>query len=186
MIRFVVLTLGLGLCAVPVLAFDMNDCIINGMKGVSSDMAARQVRYACDQKFKKHKQQRLEQLAKEFGDVVDVDTVEAGKFYQVEEPGFYSILYTNKSAERTVSFLRVEVVPAPGGAGTTCEMSKRRVFAYKVSVKPGASIKLVYPSAYPANCVTPLVVLARVPSWKDISFSSSARPSEKDPFADLD
>lgn len=185
-IRCAILTLGLGLSPVPVLAFDLNDCIINGMKGVSSDIAARQVRYACDQKSKEYKQQRLELLAREFGEVVDVDTVEGGKFYEVEAPGFYSMLYTNKSAEMTVTFLRVEVVPAPGGPGTNCDMTKRRVFAYKVSIKPGASTKLIYPSAHPSNCVTPLVVLARVPSWKDISFSSSARPSEKDPFAGLD
>lgn len=178
--------LGLGLSAGAALAFDLHDCIINGMKGVSSDMAARQVRYACDQKYKEYKQQRLEQLSKEFGEVVDVDTVEAGKFYSVEEPGFYSMLYTNKSSEKTVTFLRVEVIPAPGGPGTDCEISKRRVFAYKVSVKPRASIKLVYPSPNPSNCVTPLVVLARVPSWKDVSFSSSAKPSDKDPFAGLD
>lgn len=177
-----------GLCLFPVAAqaFDLNDCIINGMKGVSSDIAARQVRYACDQKHREHKQQRLEQLSSEFGEVVDVETLEAGKYFNVEDPGFHSMQYTNKSSEKTVTFVRLEVIPASGGPGTDCDMTKRRVHAYKLTVKPRAAIKLVYPSSAQSTCVNLLVVLGRVPSWKDLSFSSSAKPSDKDPFAGLD
>jgi hypothetical protein len=156
------------------------------MKGVSSDMAARQVRYACDQKYKAYKQERLEQLSKEFGEPLEVDVIEADKYYNAEEPGFYSMQYFNKSNEKTVTFVRLEVVPAPGGPGTECDLAKRRVHAYKVTLKPRATIKLIYPSSAPSNCLAPLVVLARAPSWKDVSFSSSAKPSDKDPFLGLD
>lgn len=167
-------------------AFDLNDCIINGMKGVSSDTAARQVRYACDQKNLSHKQQLQDELLKEFGEVLDTETLEKDKYFKVEEPGFNSIRYTNKSADKTVSFVRLEVVPAPGGPETLCDMSKRRVYAYKVTMKPHADVKLIYPSSATSNCLNALVVLGRPPSWKDVSFSSSAKPVDKDPFAGLE
>ena len=186
MIRSTFVAICLGLAVGAAHSFDLNDCIINGMKGVSSDAAARQVRYACDQKHKAFKQERIEQLLKEFGEPLDVEVIEAGKYYEVEEPGFYSTQYSNKSNEKTVTFIRLEVVPAPGGAGTSCDFTKRRVHAYKVTLKPRAAMKLVYPSPYPSNCVNALAVLGRAPSWMDVSLSSAARPSNKDPFAGLD
>lgn len=186
MIRPTLFALGIWLSSSSVLAFDLNDCIINGMKGVSSDIAARQVRYACDQKHKTYKQGQLDRLSKEFGDVVEIDTLKAAKYSDLEGPGFQSMLYTNESGDKTVTFVRLAVTPAPLGPGTACDASKRRVFAYKVTVKPLDTIKLIYPAPALAICLEPLVVIARTPSWKDVSFSSSAKPSDKDPFADLD
>lgn len=185
MIRSVFLAVGLGLVAFTVHSFDLNDCIINGMKGISSDTAASQVRFACNQKNKAYKDARIENLMKEFGEEMEVALLEEDKYYAVEEPGFYSIKYTNKSNGKAVTFVRLEVVPAPGGAGTACDFDKRRVHAYRVMLKPGASTKLIYPSSFSANCISPLVVLGRVPTWKDVSFSSSARPASKDPFYGL-
>lgn len=167
-------------------AFDLNDCIINGMKGVSSDVAARQVRYACDQKHQELKRQRQDELSIEFGEPVDVVTFEMDKYTNIEEPGFNSMRYTNKSPDKTVTFVRLEVVPAPDGPGTSCDVSKRRVYAYKVTMKPRTDVKLIYPASASSNCLTPLVVLGRTPSWKDVSFSSSVKPIDKDPFAGLD
>lgn len=167
-------------------SFNVNDCIINGMKGVSSDTAARQVRYACDQKKYEFKAQRLEALSKEFGEPVEIETLEADKNFDLEGPGRYSTSLTNKSPERVVTFVRLEVTPAPGGAGTVCDTEKRRVYTYQIALKPRASIKLVYPSSVPYHCIRPVLALGRAPSWKDVSFSSSASPSEKDPFAGLE
>lgn len=186
MIRSLITLLGLAMSVDAATAFNLNDCIINGMKGISSDAAARQIRYACDQKHKEYKSERTEKLLKDFGEVVDVDILEASKFYSPEGPGFYSIEYTNRSGEKTITFLRMEVTPAPAGPGTDCDTNKRRVYAYKLLVKPRASIKLMYPSTTSSNCLTPTIVLARPPSWKDVSLSSVVKPLEKDPFIGLD
>ena len=140
MFRSLITLLGLAMAADAAIAFNLNDCIINGMKGISSDAAARQVRFACDQKHKEYKSERMEKLLKDFGEVVDVDILEASKFYSPEGPGFYSIEYANRSGEKTITFLRMEVTPAPAGPGTDCDTNKRRVYAYKLIVVASRTI----------------------------------------------
>ena len=186
MFRAAFFAIGLSLVAEGALSFDLNDCIISGMKGVSSDIAARQVRYACDQKRLAFRQARLDQISQEFGEPLEADALEEGKYYNVEEPGFYSMQYLNKSKEMTVTLIRLAVSPAPGGPDTNCDPTRRRVHTYKVTLKPRATVKLVYPSSVPSNCTAITLVLARPPSWKDVSFSSSAKPSDRDPFVGLD
>lgn len=167
-------------------AFDVNDCIINGMKGVSSDRAAAQIRYACDQKNKSYKQQLRDELAMEFGEILSIENLDMEKHTNAEDTGFNSTRFTNKSPDKTVTYVLLELVPAPGGLGTSCDSTQRRTHSYKVTVKPGAAIKLVYPNPTPFYCLSVMAVMGRPPSWKDISFSASAKPSAKDPFAGLD
>ena len=168
-------------------AFDVNDCIINGMKGVSSDIAARQVRLACDQKNVSYKRQIETELSKAFGDVMDAATLEGDKYFVIEEPGFHSMQYTNTNVDKTVTYVRLEVVPAPGSPpDSPCDRSKRRVFAYKITMKPRTTIKLIYPAQASANCLRLVGVVGRAPSWKDVSFSSSAKPAETDPYEATD
>jgi hypothetical protein len=186
LIRSKIVAAGLTLAFGSAHSFDLNDCIINGMKGVSSDLAARAVNNACNQKQRAFKDARMVQLVKEYGEPLDVEMLEADRHYVVEGPGLYSMRFLNKSSEKTVTFIRLEVVPAPGGPGTDCDTTKRRVYAYKVTVKPLASIKIIYPSVVPSNCVSTRVALGRTPTWKDVSFSSSAKPIDKDPFAEVD
>ncbi len=188
MIRSGFLTIALNLVAVTAAhSFDLNDCIINGMKGVSSDVAARQVRFACEQKNTAFKQARMECLMTDFGEPLELDTlVEPENYIEIAEPGFYSKKYLNSSNEKAVTFVRLEVMPAQGGPGTACDVSKRRVHAYKVMLKPRGIIKLIFPSSQPSNCVSRLVVIGRAPSWSDVSFSLSVKPTDKDPFSGID
>lgn len=170
------------MCAQSANAFDLNDCIINGMKGVSSDVAARQVRYACDQKLRAYKAEELSKLEKEFGEAVDVVLAEKAKFYEIAGLGKHSIQITSRDASRTLTLVRLEIMPAPGGPGTNCDPTRARVFAYKTLIKPGGSAKLVFPVAADSNCISVESVHARATTWRDVSFSTTIDPLAVDPF----
>lgn len=163
-------------------AFDLNDCIINGMKGVSSDVAARQVRYACDQKQRAYVAERRLKFEQEFGEALGTEFIELASSFDLAGPGKHSIQVRSKEASKAVTLIRLEVVPAPGGAGTTCDMPKGRVFAYKVMLKPTQRVRLIYPSAGESNCVSVVSANARPARWTDVAFSSTADPMSKDPL----
>lgn len=163
-------------------AFDLNDCIINGMKGVSSDVAARQVRYACDQKERAYIAERRLKFEQEFGEALGSELLELASSFEFAGPGKHSIQVTSKESSKAVTLIRLEVAPAPGGAGTTCDRAKSRVFAYKVMLKPAQRVKLVYPSAGDSNCVSVASANSRLAKWTDIAFSSTADPMPKDPL----
>lgn len=185
-IRSFTLSIGLALSGSALYAappFDLNDCIIAGMRGVSSDAAARQIRYACDQKAKMDKQLREEEQVKVFGEDVEVELAELAKHYEVESAGLNSIVVKNKSAEQTLTYLRLSVTPVKVGAPELCDFDKTRTYAYKVVIKPGASLKLIYPlNGNGVSCTRIGKAVARLATWKDTSFSFSTKPVDKDPY----
>lgn len=166
----------------PVYAFDLNDCIISGMKGVSSDVAARQVRYACDQKLRAYKVEQLAKFEKEFGELVDSGLAEQAKFFDLAGPGKHSIQISSREPARALTFVRLEITPATGGPGTSCDPLRARVFAYKTLIKPGASVKLVFPVVAESNCIAVVSLHARPTAWSDVSFSSTIDQLAVDPF----
>lgn len=93
-------------------AFSLDDCIIEGMKGVSSNYAAKQIELACKRKHDEYERQRLQELEKEFGEVVKNDLVEATGYLRTEGAGFRSMEFTNKSTDKTVTYIRLAVIPA--------------------------------------------------------------------------
>lgn len=167
------------------LAFDLNDCIINGMKGVSSDVAARQVRYACDQKHRAHVTERRLKFEQEFGESLSTDLLEMAPHFELAGAGKHSIHVTSKEPSRAVTLIRLEVTPAPAGPGKACDPTRSRVFAYKVMVKPAQRVRLVFPSTADSNCLSIDSANARPTKWSDVAFSSSADPMPKDPFEEL-
>ena len=167
------------------LAFDLNDCIINGMKGVSSDVAARQVRYACDQKQRAHVAERRLKFEQEFGEPLSTDLLEEAPHFELAGAGKHSIQVTSKEPSKAVTLIRLEVTPAPAGPGTACDPTRSRVFAYKVMLKPAQKVRLVYPSTADLNCLSVVSANARPTKWSDVAFSSSADPMPRDPFEEL-
>lgn len=170
--------------ASPAVAFDFNDCIINGMKGISSDLAARQIRMACLAKYDEYKDGRLRKLAKEYGEAIDNGGMYRGGNFQYGDDGFHSMKYTNVTGDKTITFVRLRTAPAPA-PGTQCDFNKQRVYAYKITVKPRESITLFYPSSAGSECSDLVTILGKPSSWKDVSFSSTAKPLDNDPFAEL-
>jgi hypothetical protein len=176
-------------------AFDLNDCIIKGMKGVGSDLAAAQVRYACNQKRLEARKVRLAALYKEYGEALDIESIEQASNFGTEQTGLHFLQVKNKSRDTVVTLLRLEVVPVsdnpyakyvPGYTGPSCDQSKSRKFAYSVTLKAFETLKLVYPSTAQSECLSIVSALGRAASWKDVSFSSSAKPDDRDPFADIE
>lgn len=168
----------------PAHAFDVNDCIINGMKGVSSDVAARLVRVACDQKLKIFKEQESTKLAAIYGDTINPELIVPASSFEFVTMRIHSLKFTNKT-DMTLLYVRIEVAPA-SAPGAPCDPEKVRIFAYKTTVKPGAAVNLVYPAATSSECVVATVARGRTSSWKDVSFSTSIKPEEKDPLSGLD
>jgi hypothetical protein len=175
-------TLGLFLVTSSASAFDLNDCIINGMRGVSSDVAARQVRYACDQKQRAYVAERRLKFEQEFGEALGTELLDLASTFDLAGPGKQSIQVTSKEPSKAVTLIRLEVAPAPGGAGATCDFTKSRVFAYKVMLKPTQRVRLIYPSVADSNCISLISANARPIKWTDVAFSSTADPMPKDPL----
>lgn len=166
-----------------VFAFSINDCLINGLKGVSSDLAVRQIRFACQQKYEEFKRRRLRELSKDFGDIIEATTIEQAGYWILEEAGVHSIEITNKNSDKTITYMRLFVIPAQ--KDMPCDDSKKKVYAYKITIKPQGKIKLIYPSSDVSECIIPDIIMARSKNWKDISLLSSSKPIENDPFEDL-
>lgn len=165
-------------------AFDVNDCILNGMKGVSSDVAARQIRQACLEKGNEAKRKKRAAAAKEFGEAIDTATLKPlGNHFSVKEPGFHSSDYENTSTDRTLTYVQISVAPSSEGAG--CDYTNARKHAYKIKLKPRETMSFLYPSSAQVDCIAVESVYARPPTWSDISVFSSSKPLDKDPFADF-
>lgn len=152
-------------------AFDLNDCILNGMKGVSSDVAAQQIRYACNIKGIEEKNKKNEELKTEYGKAINIAILKDSEYYKIEEAGFHSMQYTNTSTDTTVTYVKLRI---------GCSDSIK--YPYKIKLKPGESIALIYPASSTGNCIHVYEVFGRPSIWSDVSVFSSAKPLKIDPF----
>lgn len=185
MIRSILLALSFSLSAAAhSAAFDMNDCVINGMKGVSNDLAAREVRLACNQKNKEYRNQLTENLLKEYGQDLGSNTLEQVKAENAPTVGFQSATFVNKNTTHTVTLIRIGIGES---SASTCFGWKLRTLAFRVTMKPLSKLQLVYPSSAPDSCVQVTNVLGRPLSpWKDIAVFSTVKPTDRDPLAIFD
>lgn len=186
MIRITAVFISLLISTSISMAFDINDCIINGMKGVSSDAAARQIRYACDQKLKAFEQKTTEQNAKEFakeyGEVLDSDSLEEKGGRAADKPGFQSVMFVNKNSGKTITYLRLAIAPDLQ-KGMGCDYRSYRYVAYKLLLRPNAGMRLIVPVTTEFNCISVDQSYGREPSYKDlIGFIVSGKPESVDPL----
>jgi hypothetical protein len=182
-IRSLIFVCGVGLSVQTQAAgFSYEDCIINGMKGVQSDLAAGQVRLACRAKEADANDRHEEALRKKWGDRVEVETLQIAPNLSAADPGFSAIEFTNKNPGKTITVVRLGISPAPGGAGTQCDSARMRDFYYDVTIKPLEKLTFVFPVTTPFNCISTLRVLGREPSWSDIAVFSTAKPVDKSRF----
>ena len=185
MIRSIFLALSFSLItATSNAAFDVNDCVINGMKGVTSDLAAREVRVACNQKNKEYRSQLIEDLSKEYGQDLGLNTLEQVKDEGTTMVGFQSATFVNTNTTQTVTLIRIGIGES---AGPTCFGWGLHTLAYRVTMKPLSKLQLVYPNSAPTSCIRLTTVLGRPLShWKDISVFSTVKPMDRDPWAVFD
>lgn len=171
----------------PCFAFSINDCILEGMKGISSDAAARAVTKACEEKREDARQKSIAALTKEYGEPIDPSLVAKAKNYSAESSGKASIQITNHalSPERTIRYVNLSV--SPTDANGHCNPWDKKTYAYKLMLPPSSSTQLTFPMpGFGGSSVCTEIITARaaLKTWKDISIAGAANPMEKDPFDD--
>lgn len=172
----------ISLYSVVAVAGPYEDCILQNMKGIQDRLAAVEVQKACRRKADDYKRERVQ----EFGEKLDGTSFKDAPTWEIESPGFHAIQFTNTNSDRTITYARIRVAPAEE-EGKPCDLSRDKAHSYRLSLKPGQSVRLIYPSsATKSECIRVEGVLGRVPSWRDLSFSSSASPIAKDPLADIE
>lgn len=160
-----------------VYAFDKNDCILNGMKGVANETAAREIQKACRQKSQDEKRKILDQVLKEYGDVTDEDLLARETNANSGE-----VQYRNNSDDKVITFVRLAVWPVSDNPVLLCKSEAMHAYNYRLTLKPGKTVNFSYPSRATTDCVKTWVVFGREGSWKDVSLLSSATPSDSIPF----
>lgn len=174
------------------------DCVLTGMKGVSSDTAARAVSQACASKRSEIKREKQEK----FGVAMKSDEYawNESKVVDTGKNGYLSKILKNKSNYKSITYIALEVLDAdyydfkkPQWSGFDFEgesawkKERSKTYYYKLSLKPNAETKLLFrsPSAdtFWANIT---IVLGRESKWSDSistsAWSDAVEPEPKDPL----
>lgn len=119
--------------------FSLEDCVISGLKGVTSDAAAVMVKSACREKENLHKEKiknaKEEVINDTYGEKVAVESVSYDGWDKSESGGWF-IKITNKLPKdaENIRYVRMRI-----GAGATGYCTAHKDFAFKVHVPPGES-----------------------------------------------
>ena len=174
------------------------DCVLKGMKGVSSDIAARAVSQACASKQSEIKREKQEK----FGVAMKSDEYawDENKVFDTGKNGYLSQIIKNKSSYKSITYVALEVLdadyydfkkpqwPAFDFEGESAWKKERsKTYYYKLSLKPNAETKLLYRAprtgTFWANIT---MVLGRESKWSDSistsAWTDSVEPEPKDPL----
>lgn len=169
------------------MAFDVNDCILEGLRGVTSDRAAAYINKACLAKQEAYRQQQMQLLTQEYGESIRPDYVLVGDYVaESEGVGSVQVTFASEMAAKVLGYVALSV--AVGGGGW-CKFdfetnALETTYVYKLAVKPGGSARLIFPYKAGGACVQIAAARARKSTWREVSTSSPVKPLEKDPFAD--
>lgn len=173
------------------------DCVLAGMKGVSSDAAARAVSQACNNKRNEVQKERREKLGLPMkGD--EYVWSESNQFDNSEN-GFMSEIFKNKSNYKTVTYVALEILdadfyeyknpifPTYDFEGQTAWQKERtQTYYYKLLLKPNSATKLLYRTPRTKTWWSKAtIVLGRESKWSDsisASTGGTTKPESKDPL----
>ncbi|MBI4937093.1 MAG: hypothetical protein HY846_02530 [Nitrosomonadales bacterium] len=183
------------------LAETYDDCVLNGMKGVSSDVAARLVAQSCRNKIAETRKAKVTAFGStlsedEFAYVSGKDSV------QTHEDSYLSQVLKNKSSFKSITYVALSIKDGDyfdykeakwGGVSidsegrTKWENERSHTYFYKLSLKPGNEVRLMFrkprTDSFYAEVTT---VLGREAKWSDTistsAFSSNVKPEPKDPL----
>lgn len=159
----------------------INDCMLNGLKGVSGDIAASLVRKSCEGKQEEHRRATVAALRQEYGELISRDSVQLSEPVGADVNGLATVAVTNRTNApgKTLTYAKL-VTYANNGAGN-CDGSRAPVWhSYKLTLKPGSTAKLIFPSGGPTPCVFIETVRGKPPTWRDISLAGSVKPMPAD------
>ncbi len=181
------------------------DCVLTGMKGVSSNTAAGAVAQACRNKVNEVKKEKREKLGLPMKD--DEYAWSESNQFDTQANGYLSEIFKNKSSYKTVTYVALEILDAdyyecinfasfiPGQKSVPCDFEdlaawqkkRSQTYYYKLSLKPNAVTKLLYrPTRTETLRSRVVTVLGRESKWSD-SIATSAwgetvKPEPKDPL----
>jgi len=176
----VLITLTLWISTVA-FASELDDCILNGLRGVNSDVAARMVRQACESKDKSN---RAAQLVAKYGDWVDADlpVVDWTRSGGASADGLIAKL--NNTSQKTVLYVELSVGATELSGSCPSRKDYPNKFLFRVRMKPEASGTFLIPNAgsfidwKKPLCLTARAVRSRTPSPLDVNFSTYEPLSE--------
>lgn len=114
-----------------------DDCILSSMKGVTSDVAAREIARACSRQFPKKLPSNNARLEQELKENVLNNVAGGNGFIQNKSgPGnaIFSTTINNRTTDWTLSQITVAIVPKGDGPGDT--FMKIREYNVVVSIPP--------------------------------------------------
>lgn len=123
-----------------------DDCIISGMKGVSSDLAAKLVATACKRKaYDERERKRLS-----FGVAIDSRYYGLNESPSLDSDGLYSQEFENRHSSQTIAYVVLSVSEVQSDSPNKSKYSLEsfrwsRAYYYKLALKPGRTIRLKFP-----------------------------------------
>ncbi|MCX7168150.1 MAG: hypothetical protein NTV11_18005 [Rhodocyclales bacterium] len=173
-------------------AGEYDDCVLTGLKGVSSDAGAKLVAQACKNKINEVRQSRRSNFGTDLA---------AGEYafnptdsVQRHDDGLVSQTLVNKTSQKTITYVALTVgdgvKPAAIEKGKVFDVDDyirtakpASVFYYKVAIRPGKSIRLKFPLPKSGAFYTEVTtVLGRESKWADAAqqFKEDVSPEPKD------
>ena len=164
--------------------FSYDDCVLQGLKGVSSDAAARMIRQSCENKRTDFYRQADKKINDEYG-VDDSTSIldDYSKSYSLESGGYASNEYKNISQDDTklISYVKLSVQATDKNG--YCDYSSTKYYSYKTSIKPGSNGSFFFKAPSSKSiCLKVASVRTKPYKWSEFSLSSSFKPLDKDPF----
>lgn len=195
----VCISIAFGVCA-----DEYDECVLAGIKGVSSDTGARFVAQACKNKIKETQKSRRASFGNDINPQ-DYRLITGENSVQRHEDGTFSQVFENQSSVRTITYVALTIrdgdyydfKPAGGkgqdkwlfdpfdNARVLWERNRTRVYYYKVVVKPGKTLRLKFPSPKSDTFYSEIAVaLGRESKLSDTiqQFKDAVIPEERDPL----
>lgn len=170
--------------AVSAQSFSYDDCILQGLKGVSSDAAARIIRQSCENKRTEFHRQADKKINDEYGADDNTSILEDySKGYSLQSGGYASNEYKNISNDQSKLISYVKLAVQAIDKNGYCDYSTTKYYSYKTSIKPGATASLFFkvPSSK-SICINVTAVKTKPYKWNEFSLTSSFKPLDMDPF----
>ncbi len=196
----------------PTYSDSYDDCVLGGMKGISSDVAAKSVTQACRNKFNETRKSR----ESEFGETILENEYDFKVGYNSEIDGFLVTTLKNTSSYKTITYVSLvmrnidfyeykgkdairtleslldkrtlEKLPLEKNdySQSKVDWEKERTtkIYYKLTLKPGQEIKLLYRKPRVKTFYPDIeTVMAREKKWSDtILVGGTLKPEPKNPL----
>lgn len=207
--KWILLLSSLLVFAITAHADEYDDCILKGMKGVSSDVGARLVAEACRNKVDEPKRAKQRAKRERFGSKLNESEYKIGNSYMSSGGGYISLTLQNTSSSKTLTYVELtvkdgdyydykgpknpppndrmpwEVIEEDDWSKWTRE--RTHTYYFKLTLKPGKEIRLMFPDTRTKSFYSEITTaLGREAKWTDaastISFSDRIKPELQDPL----